>query len=339
MSKIGIRILLVSFYAFLIMLLVGLTVPDNIRFNGSFPRWLFLLLYLFFFNLNTEGSFYFDRFLNRKLPWYHNPRKRLFIQLGFVFLWTVVTIGIPFTIWYFYNGQSFVYPIFSVLTFIAAIIFLMGFIGISMTINFFREWQTSLLEVEHLKQEKLKADYRILQNQVNPHFLFNSLNVLIAEIKHNPNIAVEFTHKLSKVYRYVLQSKNYDLTDLKKELEFIESFLFLHKVRIGDALSYIVKIPESTLQKQLPPLTLQIMIENALKHNIVNENNILSISIEAKNENKLVVRNNLNPKLDVNSTNTGLSNVRERFKLLKQDGFDFKKTSTEFIVNIPLIDN
>ena len=100
-SKIGIRIALVSFYAFLIMLIVGLNVPDDVRFNGTFPRWLFLLIYLFFFNLNTEGSLFFDKYLNQKLPWYYNPRKRLSIQLGFVLFWTVMTIGVPFTIWYF----------------------------------------------------------------------------------------------------------------------------------------------------------------------------------------------------------------------------------------------
>lgn len=149
------------------------------------------------------------------------PNKRLVIQIAFVFMWTVISVGIPFTIWYFINGRSLIYPPASIIIFIGSIIFLFGFIGISMTINFFKHWQISILDAEHYKQEKLKADYKVLQNHVYPHFLFNSLNVLISEIKHSPEIAVDFTRKISKVYRYVLQSKNHDLISLQKELEFI----------------------------------------------------------------------------------------------------------------------
>ncbi len=332
------RVFLVSVYAFLVMMLVRITMPKDWVFTPRPPLLIFLIAYLFFFNLYTEGSLFLNRYFNNRFPWVDNPQKRLLTQVLIIFLWSLISIGIPFTIWYFINGRSIAYPQFSVLTFIAAIVFLMGIIGISATRDFFKNWKTSLLEAEYYKQEKLKSDYRVLQNQVNPHFLFNSLNVLISEIKHDPQTAVEFTRKLSKVYRYVLQSKNYDLINLEKEIEFIQSYVFLNKVRIGSALQFSVDISEDLLEKQLPPLTLQILVENALKHNIANEENRLVISINSSDASELIVRNNLNPKQELHSTQTGLSNIKNRYDLLNIGAFRFDKTSDEFIVTVPLID-
>lgn len=332
-----IRIVLVSLYAIAVMRLVSLGMPENAELQLQIPKGLFLFFYLLFFILNVEGSLFFDRYLNKKHPWYSNPQKRLFIQIGAIILWTFISIGIPFTVWYFINGQSLIYPKAPVIIFLGSIVFLIGFISISIAINFFKQWKASLLNAEHYKKEKLKADYKVLQNQVNPHFLFNSLNVLISEIKHNPKTAEDFTRKLSKVYRYVLQSKNHDLISLKKELEFIDSFIFLHKVRIGDALEYSATISEEAIQMQIPPLTLQILIENAIKHNIANEENVLKISIESDADNTLIVSNNLQIIDTVDSTHTGLSNLSKRFELLENDGFTYGKQEEKFVVTIPLI--
>lgn len=332
-----IRIVLVSLYAIAVMRLVSFGMSENAEFQLQIPKRLFLFFYLLFFNLNVEGSLFFDRYLNKKNPWYSNPQKRLFIQIGVIILWTFISIGIPFTVWYFINGQSLIYPKAPVIIFICSVVFLIGFISISIAINFFKQWKKTLLEAEHYKQEKLKSDYRVLQNQVNPHFLFNSLNVLISEIKYNPKTAQDFTRKLSKVYRYVLQSKHHDLISLKKELEFIDSFIFLHKVRIGDALEYVVNISDEIVHKQIPPLTLQILIENAIKHNIANEENVLKISIESDANNTLIVSNNLQIIDTVDSTYTGLSNLSKRFELLKKDGFTYGKQEEKFVVSIPLI--
>jgi len=336
--KILIRIVLASLYAILVMKLVDFAMPDNIEIKPPLPKPFFLLFYLLFFNLNIEGSLFFDRYLNKRLPWFYSPQKRILLQVGFVFTWSLLTIVSPFTFWYFFNGKSLNYPPGPVIIFIGSIFFLFGFIGISMAINFFKQWQKSLLDAEHFKQEKLKADYRVLQNQVNPHFLFNSLNVLILEIKHNPTTAIEFTRKLSKVYRYVLQSKNHDLIALNKELEFIDSFVYLHKVRIGDALEYSVNISDEVLQMLLPPLTLQILIENAVKHNVANEENVLKISIKSDDDNKLIVSNNMQAIENVDSMHTGLSNLSKRFELLKKNGFAYGEQEEKFVVNIPLID-
>lgn len=338
-GKTVLRITLVSLYAMLTLMLVGFARQADTEFHSTTThRWLFIFLYILLFNFNTEGNFYFTKYINTKISWSKNLKKRIIIQLGFLFVWTIPTMVIPFCIWYIINGMSFAYPPASVIIFISAIMFLLVFNAVSIAVNFFKNSQSYLLDVEHYKQEKLKADYRVLQNQVNPHFLFNSLNVLISEIKHNPNTAVDFTRRLSKVYRYVLQSKNHDLIRLSKELEFIDSFIYLHKVRIGNALDYSVNISEEVKQLILPPLTLQILIENAIKHNVANEENVLSISITSKGENKLIVKNNLQKINIVESTNTGLSNLKERFDLLNSNGFSYLETENYFEVTIPLID-
>lgn len=334
-----IRIVLVSIYAILVMKLVVFVMPnDDIRFNSPIPKQVFVFFYLLFFNLNTEGSLFFDRYLNKKIPWFYFSKKRIFIQFTLIILWAFISIGIPFIAWYFINGRSFIYPRAPVIVFIGSVVLLLVFIGISMTMNFFKQWQISLLDAEHYKQEKLKAEYKVLQNQVNPHFLFNSLNVLISEIKYAPDVAVKFTRKLSKVYRYVLQSKNHDLISLQKELDFIDSFIFLHKVRIGDALHYSRTITEDSLNKQLPPLTLQILIENAIKHNIASIEHVLNISIETNDKGILIVKNNLQLIENADSTNTGLSNLSKRFELLDRGELKIQKTQTEFIVTVPLIE-
>jgi LytS/YehU family sensor histidine kinase len=265
--------------------------------------------------------------------------QRLFLQITVVVVWSLITIGLPFTFFYFKNGGSFIYPPTSVIIFLSAIIILFIFVGISMIRNFYTQKQNSLLEIEHLKQEKLKADYRVLQNQVNPHFLFNSLNALISEIKHRPDTAIEFTRKLSKVYRYVLQSKNYELIGLKEEIDSIESFIFLHKVRMGNALKFTLQISDEALDLKIPPLTLQILVENAIKHNVANEGNVLNITISTYDDHTLEVKNNLNKKSDLHSTNIGLSNIKSRYALLNKRKIEVRETPDDFIVLVPLIED
>lgn len=118
-----------------------------------------------------------------------------------------------------------------------------------------------------LQKENNAARYTALQNQLNPHFLFNSLNTLIAEIEYNPSNAVRFTRNLSDVYRYVLQSQDRTLITLSEELEFIQSYLFLHEVRLGNCITCNITIPTEAMEYQLPPLTLQLLVENVIKHN------------------------------------------------------------------------
>ncbi len=336
--KITGRIILVSLGALAIpLLLIKFAKVEGAIF--SLPHvWIFLIMYVLFFNLNSEGNLYFDRYLNKKLPWFYFPRKRMLVQTVFMLVWSALTIGVLYLIWYFLKDGVLQYPQFLFFIFIISVLFLTAFIGISQSVNFIKQWKTTLLEVEKLEREKLKADYKALQNQVNPHFLFNSLNVLISEIKHDPDTAETFTRKLSQVYRYVLQSKNHDLISLSNELDFIRSFIYLNQVRVGSVLKVSIDVKNESLLQKLSPLTLQILVENAIKHNVMNEENPLHIAIATPDKNTLIVKNNLNPKQSFDSTNTGLSNIKARYELLNKDGLKIEKNDTEFIVTVPLLD-
>lgn len=187
-----------------------------------------------------------------------------------------------------------------------------------------------------LQSENDTARYTALQNQLNPHFLFNSLNTLIAEIEYNPMNAVHFTKHLSSVYRYVLQSQDKTLVALGEELEFMHSYLFLHEVRLGNCLTCSNDIPTQYADSMLPPLTLQLLAENVIKHNSITQSKPMTITIGIENE-YLVVSNPIHPKKSSVSSGVGLQNLAKRSKLMSGKEIIVEKEKEIFIVKVPLL--
>lgn len=203
---------------------------------------------------------------------------------------------------------------------------------------FFGRWKETLIEAEQLKIQHIRSQFEVLKNQVSPHFLFNSLNTLISIIPENPDLAIEFTEKLSKVYRYILQNKDKELVELKNELAFTQSYIFLLKIRFGDNLKVNYKIKEEYKYHFVAPLTLQMLVENAIKHNIISRDKPLTIDIYVENGNSIIVRNNLQIKNVVKqSTKVGLENIIKRYKYLSNQAVDVISTAGNFIVALPLI--
>ena len=187
-----------------------------------------------------------------------------------------------------------------------------------------------------LQSENDTARYTALQNQLNPHFLFNSLNTLIAEIEYNPTNAVHFTKHLSSVYRYVLQSQDKTLVSLSDELEFTRSYLFLHEVRLGNCLTCQCDIPAECADSMLPPLTLQLLVENVIKHNSITSSKPMTISISTNNE-QLTVSNPIHPKKSATSCGVGLQNLAKRCKLMSGKEIIIENENETFTVKVPLI--
>jgi sensor histidine kinase YesM len=331
------RIGFIAVYAFLLLLLFRSLFDIPYVKEHQPVKVLVTIITLLF--IASEGNFLIDKYLNRRMPWYLNVKRRVTIQFLVTLLWTLLAIGGPFTFWYFYNDRSFYSPIFPWYLLSTTAFMLILFNAIFIATNFFRNWRKSLLEVEELKREKLKSDYKLLQDQLNPHFLFNSFNVLISEIKHDPDIATDFARKLSQFYRYVLQSKNLELVELVKELELMEAYGFMHRVRIGDALNIKVEIGDRAKAKKIPPLTLQILLENAIKHNVADENNPLYIKVRSLNDVTLEVSNNIHHKEATHSTQTGLSNIRNRYALLGIEEVKIDENGERFSVIVPLLDD
>ncbi len=201
------------------------------------------------------------------------------------------------------------------------------------------EGEKSELLIKTAKMEKahILSQYEILKNQINPHFLFNSMNILSSLIPRSPQKAVKFTKQFSKVFRTLLEMNEALLIPLEQELEFIKSYLFLQKMRFDKSLEIEVRIAKSKLTYLLPPFGLQLLIENAIKHNIISEEMPLKIYI-ASEENYLKVVNNLQLRgSNLKSTGIGLKNLKARYKMLTDLPVTFKEEDKKYVAQIPLI--
>lgn len=206
------------------------------------------------------------------------------------------------------------------------------------TMYFFDLWKIGLVENEKLKTANTKAQLAVLKNQVNPHFLFNSLNTLASVIPEDPKLAVVFVEKLSAVYRYVLEIKNKELIHLKEELQCIESFEFLLKIRFGDKLIINKAIDRRYHTKYIIPMSLQMLIENAVKHNIVSSRHPLIININLVND-TIIVSNKINLKQQVHdSTKTGLDNIKKRYNIITNKEVVWDDKDGFFEVKIPIVE-
>jgi hypothetical protein len=202
----------------------------------------------------------------------------------------------------------------------------------------FGHWQQSRKEVDTLSKAQLQAQLDTLRQQVNPHFLFNSLNSLTALISENPKQAEVFAEELSSVYRYLLRSNESALTPLQNELEFIQSYYHLLKTRHGEALTLVTRIYPGTEAMHLPPLTLQLLIENAVKHNIILPEQPLTIMLTTDAQQHLIVSNNLQRKASrILSNGVGLSNILTKYQMLGQPTPKIEETCQEFRVTLPLV--
>ncbi len=191
-----------------------------------------------------------------------------------------------------------------------------------------------LLENEHLKSENLLVQLSSLKNQLNPHFLFNSLNTLSWLINEDKEKSQRYLQKLSQVLRYSLSMQEQSLVPLKEELTLVDSYIFLLQIRFGNNLQIIKNIED--VQFKIPPLSLQLLIENAIKHNVISTASPLSIWIELR-DNVLIVRNTHKPKPNSEGTGIGLVNLNERFKILASQEVEIEQNEKEFKVVLPLI--
>ena len=205
--------------------------------------------------------------------------------------------------------------------------------------EYVKQLRKSQMEAEQLKKASVQAELQAIRNQVNPHFLFNNLSVLAALIPKDTRASVEFVQQFSKVYRYVLVSHEKELVTLDEELHFIDSYLYLLEKRFGAALHATINVGAQARVKKLVPVALQMLIENAVKHNVVSEKRPLHLTIKDNGGQILVVQNNLQPRLQDQelSTGIGLSNIVQRYAFLGNQVPEIQQTETDFVVKLPLL--
>lgn len=275
--------------------------------------------------------------LNKISPWGNKVIKRIFLQFIFVIILavgisTIVTLSANFLQPYTEDltnvliNNAMIYSVVNV--FLMSI--LEGWI-------YYNESSQAKQVADVLQNELSQIKFEVLKSQINPHFMFNSLNVLSGLINKDVRKAQQFIDEFSNIYRYVLETIEKPIATVSKELDFTRSYLFLQQIRYGKNLDYSINIPANLLESMLPPLSLQVVLENATKHNIVNERKPLHIEIY--NEGLfLVVKNNIQPKISKGiSTRLGLKNLIKRYTLISEVQPVFLVENNYYIAKLPLI--
>ena len=204
-------------------------------------------------------------------------------------------------------------------------------------IHLIRKSQQVSIENQQLRTENLVNQYEALKNQLNPHMLFNSLNTLRSLIRETPDKAQDYLQELSRVLRYTLQENECQSVTLQEEMEFVDAYLFLLKMRYEDNLSFDIRIEEGTMLCQLPPMSVQLLVENAVKHNEISNRHPLTIRIYSEGK-RLTVSNPIQRKLTASSgMRIGLSNLAKRYRLLFKEEIEVREDNNTFTVTIPLI--
>jgi hypothetical protein len=212
--------------------------------------------------------------------------------------------------------------------------------SIYFSLHFLRHWRKSELDVERFQKENIRSQLDSLRNHLDPHFLFNNLNILSSLVDKDPKASREFIGKFADVYRAILRTKSDDLIPLSEEVQFIDSYIYLIKTRFEENIRFKIDLPVVNPARALPPLTLQMLVENAIKHNLITEGRPLDIRVYQPDENSLIVSNSLfrRPDRDVNGlSQSGIANIRRRYAHFTEAEVEVRETESHFEVQVPLL--
>lgn len=284
------------------------------------------------------GNRYISIWLNAYYPWAEYDQRRFFAQ---VFLGTVYSLACVNLTYYFIKTQFLGFPPDQdqmVVLNVYGLILIIPVISIHFGVFFMMRWKKNFTYSQELQSQNLKSQFESLKSHLDPHFLFNNLNILSSLIDKDPATAQEFLDHFSDVYRYVLRTKNEELVLLETELEFIDSYLFMLKIRFMQQLQIHIRVAPDFRRHLIPPLSVQTLIENAMKHNKATDNEPLLIEIFTDARGYLVVQNNFHPKkMEEYSAQTGLNNLAKRYEYVANEGPEIIKSATHFVVKLPLL--
>jgi sensor histidine kinase YesM len=334
-------LLIIKVSLFITIVLVGFTLLVNlgqeIILTELFENLGISFIYSF---VLTAVNYYFHNYASARYSWETETQKRLwFGSIGSVVL-TIVAFG--FVRWFveviiygsslenFLAKERLQYYVVALIITVIVSLFIHAF-------YFYKALQDTKIKEQKIIAGTASAKFDALKNQLDPHFLFNSLNVLTSLIEEDPEQAQRFTTALSKVYRYVLEQKNKDLVYVDEELEFARTYVKLLKMRFEDSIVFDIPDHCSNPEARIVPLSLQLLLENAVKHNVVMASKPLKIRVFEENG-SLVVSNNLQEKQVVKkSSGVGLRNIQQRYSILSNRKVTINKTALEFRITIPML--
>ncbi len=337
------------FKTFLVGIMIGLILSvifvgieffanGSIQFNNEFFVGVgYTLLYSVV--LTIINSAFFD-YLNKRVVWKKYSRYRLGIgavggivltMIGIFWIRILIRMGFEGYSWEeFLAGERATHYLIALIITIVFTLFFHAF-------YFYRALQDKKVKEQKIIAGTASAKFDALKNQLDPHFLFNSLNVLTSLIEEDPDQAQKFTTSLSKVYRYVLEQKNKDLVTVDEELQFAKTYIRLLKMRFEDSIVFDIIEKCSSPEAKIVPLSLQLLLENAVKHNVVTSARPLHIKVYEE-DGSLVIHNNLQEKQVVKkSSGVGLRNIQQRYKILSDKEVQITKTPKDFKITLPML--
>ena len=335
LNDIGIRVILIPFFGIAIPLITGMVDHTHL------PLWKIKLSYVYTIALAFlvwQGNRYLLFTLRSYFNWFNKPIKKILALLFAVSFYTIPLSVLLLIGWYhlFEKGAvNWNVVTTSTLIIMICVIFITH---VYETVFLVKEAESDQLKKEQLERAKAEAELEALKNQVDPHFIFNSLNTLSHLIEDRPEKARLFNDNLAEIYRYILQNKARDLVLLKEEIEFVKHYFALLQIRFEKAVELNSSIEEkSTEQFLIPPISLQILVENAIKHNEFSDESPLIIDTQL-NEEEVVVKNDIRKK-DLRKANSGigLKNLEERYELITAKKIRVEETEQRFIVSLPVL--
>ncbi|MCE7992869.1 MAG: histidine kinase [Roseivirga sp.] len=329
-----IRIIGVQFFGIVIPNATGLISNNDRSITYLLGTYGFFIAMTF---LVWEGNRFFLFKLQKRFDWFIHPLQKTVVLLAMnVFYTAPVVIGM-LLLWYYGTGNAADWQVIQT-TVIVCVISVVFITHVYETVFLIKQRQDDLVRGEQLERAKAQAELEVLKNQIDPHFMFNSLNSLSYLIDENQSKAKQFTESLAEVYRYILSNKDQELVILEDELVFLQKYIDLLKLRFGEALKVMFEIKEDEKSQYLiPPISVFIALENVVKHNELSKSSPLTVTIGLE-EDALSVQNRMVEKKSLyHSTKIGLNNLKERFRITVNREVIVKNDGVYFELMLPLL--
>lgn len=318
---------------------IGISFPFIFGLRLGSP---YLFTWLFISTFTTLVTWLFTRQITsliwKTFPWERNPFLHIVMNLLLVILFSMLTLVMIFilNVVFLNREPSYWHEMGPIRTGVFLIVAFLNLLHEA--IHLFYKWKGELTRAADLEKENIRSRYEALKNHVNPHFLFNSLGTLASLIRTNPVQAEQYVNSFASIYRYFLEVGNNDLVTLKEELDFIDSYLFLQQIRFGSGFVYQNQIRQEQNELYLLPLTLELLIENAFKHNTTMNSSPLLIEVGVNGSGSLLeVRNTYQPRVLEQTTGTGLKNLEQRYMSYLNLPIWYGLKGDKYVVEIPLI--
>jgi len=325
------------------LLILGLTLAGYLMALNWYAPWdkgwviylKFGLVTASMWNIMWLGNDWMAHIVSKWISWTDEPVRRFVVGVLMTVLFTFAAVWLVAGLYYVVLDLDITGDILS---------FLFSSMVITIVISLFMHsrsflfsWKQAAVTAEQLQKETIKSKYESLRSQVNPHFLFNSLNALTNLVYEDQDKAAKFIKQLSDVYRYVLDTRDKELVSLDEELKFLNSYLFLQQIRFGNKLRVDIKLSGDL---KVAPLVLQMLIENAIKHNVISEEEPLTIRLFRENGWMVVENNRKNKRtLPEESTGVGLANIRSRYSYFSDKPVVVISDDAKFVVKLPVIES